>query len=322
MSKDRYNPIMVGIGKKGEWLEGEPFFINEDDPSKIALNPGLREVCLEKGMIGDRKIDVVFPIIHGTLGEDGCLQGFLQMHHLPFVGSSVLGSAVGMDKDIMKRLFLQGGIPCARYITLYHWQKRRPSFEEVKKELGLPLFVKPCNLGSSLGISRCYDAEEYQKAVETAFEFDNKVVVEENIEGREIEVSLLGDEDLLASLPGEIIPPGGFYSYDSKYIQSEETKLVAPVELDEASTSLIQETAKKAFRLLELSGLTRADFFLKKNGEIYLNEVNTLPGFTSISMYSKLLEATGISYPELIDRLLELALKRFAVERKLKRFRG
>lgn len=317
--KDRYRVIPVGISKTGDWLTGDPIFKNENDPSSIALADNLKVVRLEKGKLDGKPIDAVFPIIHGTYGEDGCLQGLLQMQHIPFVGPGVLGSAVGMDKDIMKRLLILDGIKCARHKVLYHWQKTVPSYEEVSSEFGEILFVKPCNLGSSIGISKCKNREEYQKAIAYALEFDKKILVEEFIEGREIELSVLGNETMEVSVPGEIVPGEEFYSYDSKYIDSDKTQLMIPADLDETTTRKLQETAKRAFRLLELEGLTRIDFFVKQNGEIWLNEVNTLPGFTNISMYPKLFEASGIPYPELIDRLIQLAMQRFEVDARLKR---
>jgi len=317
--KDRYQVIPVGISKTGDWLTGDPLFENEDDPSNICLAKGLSPVRLEKGMLEGQVIDAVFPIIHGTYGEDGCLQGVLQMQHVPYVGSGVLGSAVGMDKDIMKRLLIHDEVRCARHKVIYHWHTKRPSYEELAAELGDVLFVKPANLGSSIGISKCRNREEYEKAVEYALLFDKKIIVEEFVEGREIELSVLGNESVQVSIPGEIIPSEEFYSYDAKYIESDTTELRIPAQLEESIVKDLQVTAEKAYRLLELEGLTRIDFFVKRNGEIWLNEVNTLPGFTNISMYPKLWEASGIPYPELIHRLIQLAIERHKVDRNLKR---
>lgn len=319
--KEKYHVIPVGISKSRQWLCGTPFLKNEDDPSTIALADDLKPVRLENGMLDGEKIHAVFPIIHGTYGEDGCLQGLLQMQHIPYVGSGVLGSSIGMDKDIMKRLLLFDGIRCARHRTMYKWQNPLPDYEEVSGELGKTLFVKPCNLGSSIGISKCRNREEYDRAVAFAFEFDKKVLVEEFIPGREIEISVLGNEHPEVSVPGEIIPGGEFYSYDSKYIDSDRTQLKIPAHLDQAVIDEIGNMAKRAFRLLELDGLTRIDFFVKDNGEIYLNEVNTLPGFTKISMYPKLWDYSGIAYPDLIDRLIQLAIDRHTLEQALKRNR-
>ena len=317
--KDKYRVIPVGISKKGNWVTGDPLFINENDPSNIGLAGDLEPAILEKGKLNGQKIDVIFPIIHGTYGEDGCLQGLLQMQHAPYVGSGVLGSAVGMDKDIMKRLLLPAGIRCARHVVISQRRKDRPSYRDISSELGEILFVKPCNLGSSIGISKCRNREGYDRAVEYALEFDKKVIVEEFVDGREIEISVLGNEKVEVSIPGEIIPGEEFYSYNSKYIDSNATELKIPAQLDADVINEIQAVAKKAFLLLELEGMARIDFFVKKNGEVWLNEVNTLPGFTNISMYPKLWEASGIPYPELIDRLLQLAIERYNLEKNLKR---
>ncbi len=320
--KDHYRVVQVGISKTGEWLTGDPLLVNENDPATISLANNLEPVRLEKGHLNGEKIDAVFPIIHGTYGEDGCLQGFLQMQHVPFVGSGVLGSAVGMDKDIMKRLLLFDGINCAKHQIIYSWQETWPSYEEIAAELGEILFIKPCNLGSSIGISKCRNKDEYKKAISFAFQFDTKVLIEEYIEGREIEVSVLGNENAEVSVPGEIIPGGDFYSYDSKYIDSNSTVLKIPAQLKPEISKEIREIAKKAFCLLELSGLSRIDFFVKADGSIWLNEVNTLPGFTNISMYPKLWETSGIPYPDLIHQLIQLAVKKFESEKILIRNRG
>lgn len=319
---DRYRSVLVGIDKSGQWVTGDSLFQNADDPSRISLAEGLEPAILANQSINGRRIDAVFPIIHGTHGEDGSLQGVLQMQHLPYVGSGVLGSAVGMDKDIMKRLFLQAGLNCARHEVIYSWQEKRPEYADLAKRLGPVMFVKPCNLGSSVGISRVNRESAYEPALAQAFEFDNKVIVESLLEGREIEVSVLGNEQPEASVPGEIIPGSDFYSYDAKYIDSGNTRLVIPADMPPGVTLEVQKTAIRAFQLLELAGLARADFFVEENGRIWLNELNTLPGFTNISMYPKLWEASGVPYPELIHRLIQLAIRRFRAEERLKRNRS
>lgn len=319
--RDRYQVISVGIDKTGQWVTGEPLFQNDDDPSRIALAENLRPVKLEDKCLDGVSIDAVFPIIHGTYGEDGALQGLLQMQHLPFVGSGVLGSAIAMDKDVMKRLLLHAGLNCARHVIVYSWQTTRPSYTDLVATLGPVLFVKPCNLGSSVGISKVSQEAEYEKALAYAFEFDSKVIIESFIDGREIEVSVLGNEQVEASVPGEIFPGEDFYSYDAKYINSDRTRLVIPADLSPDRVNEIQDISKKAFRLLELSGLARVDLFIEKSGKIWVNELNTLPGFTNISMYPKLWEASGLTYPELIHRLIQLAIKRFQTEEHLKRNR-
>ncbi|MBU2647050.1 D-alanine--D-alanine ligase [bacterium] len=319
--RDRYRVVMVGIDKSGHWVTGDPLFQNVDDPSSIALAENLEPAKLERRCLNGEKIDAVFPIIHGTHGEDGSLQGLLQMQHLPYVGSGVLGSAVGMDKDLMKRLLLHAGLNCARHVVIYSWQKTPPTYHELAETLGPILFVKPCNLGSSVGISKVSQASEYAKAISYALEFDTKVIVESFIDGREIEISVLGNERTEASVPGEIIPGGDFYSYDAKYIDSGKTRLVIPADLPPDCVLEIQEIAKKSFRLLEMAGMARVDFFVEQDGKIWVNELNTLPGFTNISMYPKLWEATGLPYPELIHRLIQLAINRFQGEERLRRNR-
>ncbi|NQU63831.1 MAG: D-alanine--D-alanine ligase [SAR324 cluster bacterium] len=321
MPTDRYQVIAVGIDKNGQWLTGDPLFQNEDDPSRIALADNLRSAKIENRCLNGVFIDAVFPIIHGTYGEDGALQGLLQMQHVPFVGSGVLGSAMGMDKDVMKRLLLHAGLNCAKYVALYSWQETFPRYRDLVETLGPILFVKPCNLGSSVGISKVSREADYEPALAYAFEFDTKVIVESFIDGREIEVAVLGNEQSEASVPGEIIPGGDFYSYDAKYIDSDKTRLVIPAELSPDCVVEIQDIANKAFRLLELSGLARVDLFVERSGKIWVNELNTLPGFTNISMYPKLWEATGLTYPELIHQLIQLAIKRFQAEAHLKRNR-
>jgi D-alanine-D-alanine ligase len=315
--RDKYRVIPVAISKSGQWLTGDAIFANEDDPSNICLAENLQSATLEHGKLNGQVVDAIFPIIHGTYGEDGCLQGLLQMQHVPYVGAGVLGSAVGMDKDIMKRLLIPEGIRCARHIVVYKWQQDRPTYEETARKLGEILFVKPCNLGSSIGISKCRNQKEFEEALEYALQFDKKVIVEEFVKGREIEVSVLGNEKVEVSVPGEIVPGEEFYSYNSKYIESEATELRIPAVLDSDVIGEIQKTACKAFSLLELDGLSRIDFFVKSGNEVWFNEVNTLPGFTKISMYPKLWEASGIPYPELIHRLIQLAIAKYDLEKSL-----
>lgn len=319
--QDRYQTIAVGISKTGEWLTGDPLFENENDPSRICLSPNLVPTKFENRQVNGQLIDVVFPIIHGTYGEDGCIQGLLQLQHIPYVGSGVLGSSVGMDKDIMKRLFLHAGMNCAKHIVMYRWQMTKPTYSEVATELGEVLFVKPCNLGSSVGISKVTNNDEFKKAIDLALSYDNKILVEECIQGREIEISVLGNDVTEVSVPGEIIPETGFYSYDAKYIDSETTRLEIPAKLEAETIDEIGDMAKVSFRLLELSGLARVDFFVQENGKIWINEVNTLPGFTNISMYPKLWSACGLPYSELIHRLIQLAVERSNREEALIRNR-
>jgi D-alanine-D-alanine ligase len=265
----------------------------------------------------EETIDVVFPILHGPFGEDGTVQGLLKLADIPFVGTGVLASAVGMDKDVMKRLFRDAGLPIGKFKSLKSHEKA-PSFSEMASALGLPIFIKPANMGSSVGVSKVHNEEEYHTALSEAFKFDTKAILEEFIPGRELECSVLGNEEPEASIPGEVISTHEFYSYDAKYIDEKGATLEIPAKLPPETVKQIQDLAIKAFKTLECEGLGRVDFFLKPSGEVIINEINTMPGFTRISMYPKLWEAGGISYSKLIDTLIQLAVKRFEKEKRLK----
>jgi D-alanine-D-alanine ligase len=301
--------------------------LNENNPKLIQLNrsndelalvPGKKEkplinVTTEKQIEG---IDVVFPVLHGPYGEDGTIQGLLKLANIPFVGAGVLGSAIGMDKDVTKRLLRDAGISIAKYITVH--QGDEIDIDEIVRSLGLPLFVKPANLGSSVGISKVKNVNGLMDAIELSFVYDRKIIIEESINGREIECSVLGNEKPIASIPGEIIPTHEFYSYEAKYIDEKGAILEIPAKISETEKRLVQETAIKAFKVLCCEGMARVDLFLKEKGEVLVSEINTIPGFTKISMYPKLWELSGISYGELIDRLIQLALERHDKEQRLK----
>ncbi len=287
LDRKKYQPILIKINKTGPW-----FF------------PKSR-----------RKIDVVFPILHGPFGEDGTVQGLLKLAGLPFVGSSVLGSAVGMDKDVMKRLLRDAGIPIGKFLVL--WEDGRPNYQEIVEKLGSPFFIKPANLGSSVGVHKVKNENEFKTAITDAFQYDRKVLAEEFIDGREIECAVLGNDHPKASVPGEVVVKDEFYSYEAKYLDENGASLEIPAKLPSEIVKQIQNLALKTFQTLSAEGLARVDFFLKKNDEVLVNEINTMPGFTSISMYPKLWEASGIGYTELIDRLIQLALERSEKERKL-----
>ena len=260
--------------------------------------------------------DVIFPVLHGTYGEDGTMQGLLKLANVPFVGAGVLGSAVGMDKDAQKRLLREAGIPVAKFLVFGSHEKI--SFEHVKKELGLPLFIKPANLGSSVGVHKVEDQKQFKSAVKDAFRYDRKILIEEAIVGREIECSVLGNEHPVASMPGEVIPHHNFYSYEAKYIDENGAGLEIPAKLPKAITRRVQETAVRAYKALCCEGMGRVDAFVTEGGMVIINEINTIPGFTKISMYPKMWEASGVSYSELLDRLIALALDRHAKEKNLK----
>jgi D-alanine-D-alanine ligase len=320
LDPEKYEAVPIGIGKDGRWFVGTPAqkmlpdvlrqgqrVLLSADPNVAALMP------LEERGAGSQRVDVIFPVLHGTYGEDGTVQGLLDLAGLPYVGSGVIGSAVGMDKDMQKRLFLQEGLPVGEFLAILRseWEGGRERIlQAVAKKFRFPLFVKPATLGSSVGMSKVHKREELPAALDLAAEFAQKIVVERNIRGREIEVSVLGNDRPQASVPGEIIPHREFYDYTAKYLE-EGTRLEIPAKLSPAQVRRFQEYAARAFRCLECRGMARVDFFLERpSGRIYLNEINTIPGFTSISMYPKLWEASGISFRELVDRLIQLALER------------
>ncbi len=258
-----------------------------------------------------KRVDVVFSIIHGTYGEDGSLQGLLEMLDVAYVGAGVLGSAVGMDKDVQKRLMSQAGIAVAKSWVIKKPQKLRVKF---------PVYVKPVNMGSSVGVSKAKDEKSLGEAIKEAFRYDTKVIIEEEVRGREIEVSVLGNEDPIASVPGEIVPVGHeFYDYEAKYLDENGARLEIPAKLQWSKVAEVQRVAIKAYKTLECCGMARVDMFLTSTGKIVVNEINTLPGFTSISMYPKLWEASGLSYSKLLDRLIELAIEKKRQKDKLKR---
>jgi len=318
LDPEKYEAVPIGIAKDGRWFIGTPAqkmlpdvlrqghrVMLSADPSVGALLP------LEERAAGSQRVDVIFPVLHGTFGEDGTVQGLLDLAGLPYVGSGVIGSAVGMDKDMAKRLFLQAGLPVGEFLAILRseWESGRERIlKAVAKKFRFPLFVKPATLGSSVGMTKVHKREELGAALNLAAEFAQKILVERNIRGREIEVSVLGNDEPKASIPGEIIPHREFYDYTAKYLE-EGTRLEIPAKLPKAQVTRFQDYAVRAFRCLECRGMARVDFFLEKpSGRVYLNEINTIPGFTSISMYPKLWEASGISYRELIDRLIQLAL--------------
>ena len=328
MDPERYRSVPVLIDKQGAWFvlePDEPFsdaLMNAPDPKPLpaerrilldADQGALRLVQRENGTAADT-LDAVFPLVHGPYGEDGTLQGLCKLFQVPFVGPGVFSSAACMDKEVMKRLLEDRGIPVPRYIVCH----RRDGIGEVPAQaearLGLPLFVKPVNLGSSVGISKVRSAEELPRALAHAWQFDARAIVEEFIEGREIECSVLGNRNPVASLPGEILPSHEFYSYDAKYVDPEGAALRIPAELPPETTARVQELAVRSFLALSGEGMARVDFFLEPGGRVLVNELNTLPGFTNISMYPKLWEASGVSCQELVHRLIELGRERFREE--------
>jgi D-alanine-D-alanine ligase len=327
IDKRKYEVIAIGIDKQGRWSYDQgarllrdkqkqvmPF----DDAQLTAILPGAKQSSVVPLSAANLKVDVVFPVLHGPFGEDGTVQGLLKLTNLPFVGASVLGSAIGMDKDVMKRLLRDARVPIGRFHVYGRTSANRINFIRLKKALGQPLFVKPANLGSSVGISKVESRSELEAAVKKAFRFDNKILIEEFIEGREIECSVLGNDNPIASLPGEIVTGHNFYSYDAKYVDDQGSRLEIPAKLPRATVRSVQDIAIKTYKTLCCEGMARVDFFVKTNGEVLVNEINTIPGFTQISMYPKMWDASGIPYPKLIDRLIQLALQRFRREQKLR----
>lgn len=282
LDKNKYKIIKIKIGEDGKW-DGDLM----------------------------KNIDVFFPIVHGTYGEDGSLQGLFELLNVAYVGAGVLGSAVGMDKDVMKRLLLQAKIQVADYVVLRKGEKIG--------EVEFPVFVKPANMGSSVGISKAHDEAELQTAINEAFEYDTKVLIEEAVSGQEVECAVLGNEKPIASVVGEVIPRHEFYDYEAKYIDENGAELIIPARLSKKLADEVRKVAVRAYRVLECSGMARVDMFVTLGGKVVVNEINTLPGFTSISMYPKLWEASGVSYGELLDKLIQLAIEIKQTRDRLKR---
>jgi len=318
LDPDKYEAVPIGITKEGHWLVGAgaqkmlPEVLRSGQRVTMSADPTDAALVRLDGSGGGQRLDVVFPVMHGTFGEDGTIQGLLDLAGLPFVGAGVLGSAIGMDKDVAKRLLQVAKILVVPWIAVRRteWEKNPEAIvQAIEKEFTYPVFVKPATLGSSVGMTKVHSREELAPGLNAAAEFAMKIVVERCMVAREIEVSVLGNSDPQASVPGEIVPHREFYDYAAKYLE-EGTQLLIPADLKPPLVKKFQELAIAAFLALELSGLARVDFFLEKDsGKIFLNEVNTIPGFTSISMYPKLWEASGIPFRDLIDKLIELALE-------------
>jgi D-alanine-D-alanine ligase len=362
IDQNKYEVVPIGITKEGKWvtsgdaerlLTGKPLNYDHErhlragDPEATSAaavlqngeaivvppephQPGASMTPFQSDAPARRaadrgiNVDVIFPVLHGTFGEDGTIQGLLELADIPYVGAGVLGSAAGMDKDIMKSLFRAGGLPIVKHVTVLRseWQSGPKKVQKlVESKLKYPVFVKPANLGSSVGISKARDRKELGPAIDEAAKFDRKIVIEEGVGGkkhkaREIECSVLGNDQPTASVPGEIVPSTEFYDYAAKYLD-EGSQLIIPAKLTKSETKKVRELAVAAFRAVDCSGLARVDFLMDpKSRKIFVNEINTMPGFTSISMYPKLWAATGVTYPELIDQLIQLGLERHAEKKK------
>ena len=361
INKDKYEVVPIGITKDGRWLtagdaesllhgklvlESRQLRAGDPDTTQPAAVLARGEAVVvppepvnrQSGLVpfqtdaaltrraSDRAInvDVIFPVLHGTFGEDGTIQGLLELADIAYVGAGVLGSAAGMDKDVMKSLFIAAGIPIVKHVTILRsaWEKEPKKVEKfVESKLKFPVFVKPANLGSSVGISKAHNRKELGPAIEEAARFDRKIVIEQGVGGkkhkaREIECSVLGNDDPAASVPGEIVPVKEFYDYNAKYLD-EGSELIIPAKLTKTETKRVQELAVRSFKAVDCSGLARVDFLMDpQTRKIYLNEINTMPGFTAISMYPKLWAASGLEYADLIDRLIQLGIERHADKKK------
>lgn len=331
LDTSKYEVVPIGIAPNGRWLsstnalkllkektsiENEPELLLVPDPRKQSLVP-----LSDSGGIPNT-LDVIIPIIHGTYGEDGTLQGLLELADIPYVGAGVLGSALGMDKAIQKELLRCAKIPVAPAVSFLYGEftvHRKKLIAEMERMLHYPMFIKPANSGSSIGISKAHNRKELLDSIQLASQYDRKILVERGIQNaREIECSVLGNDEPLASLPGEIIPSNEFYDYDAKYVDGKSSAVI-PAKIPKAVSKKIQHSAVAAFRVLDCSGMARIDFLVtRRTNKIYLNEINTIPGFTSISMYPKLWQESGISYPELLDRLIQLAIERHQAKKQLK----
>ena len=330
LDRARFEPLLIGIDKAGRWLAQDPqkLLASEGDPRLVRVQPGL-PVHLSAAPAGPTQnptvgqIDVVFPVLHGTLGEDGAVQGLLEVAGIPYVGAGVLGSAIGMDKDVMKRLLREAGIPVTDFRTVRHADFIAEP-DHICRDiaaLGFPLFTKPANAGSSVGVRKVASAAALPDAVRYAFEFDTKILAEAAVAGREIELAVLGGKPPAVSLAGEIVVqhPDGFYSYDAKYLDEHGARLDVPASLSPEELAGAQELALRAFEVLECEGMARVDLFLKADRGLLVNEINTIPGFTAISMYPKLWAVSGVSPTELVTRLIDLALERAAKRQVLRR---
>lgn len=340
LDRERFEPVLVGIDKEGRWLVQEEAGLlgQSRDPRLVRLNQEMPEAQIlphpsdARGAPGTTlqiasgaplAVDVVFPVLHGPMGEDGSVQGLLTLAGVPFVGSGVAGSAVGMDKDLMKRLLAEAQIPIVphRVVRADRWARARRTVVEELAILGAPVFVKPANMGSSVGVSKASTPAEIETAMDLAFAFDDKIVIESGVPGvRELECAVLGNDEPVASRVGEIVVShaDGFYSYDAKYVDEHGASTLIPANVTEDEERAVQSLALRTFAALECAGLARVDFFREASGKLYVNEINTLPGFTNISMYPKLWEASGIGQRELVSRLIDLAVERAGRRRKLK----
>lgn len=321
---EKFDIFPIYITVEGKWVKGPQLQAPVNSIKELEFSPEAAEGKLAPAIFAGKEneggLDVIFPLLHGPNGEDGTVQGLLELLNLPYVGNGVLASAAGMDKVIMKNIFAEAGLAQVDYTAFVRseWEADKAgAYEKVEAKLGYPCFVKPANLGSSVGISKCRNREELEQAFGEAFLFDRKVIVEVGVTAREIEVGVLGNDYPEVSVAGEIVPKTDFYDYKAKY-EDGDTALIIPADIEVETYEKIRDMAVKAFKSLDCSGLVRADFFLAENGTVLINEVNTMPGFTPVSMFPLLWKHTGVEYPELIERLVGLALERYAEKQSIK----
>ncbi|MEM8510555.1 MAG: D-alanine--D-alanine ligase [Bacteroidota bacterium] len=328
IDKEQFDVVLLGVDRTGKWRFNQEYSLNKMDLSSIDYFEKSKTVRLESrdgkvflvNKLGNTSIayfDVAFPIIHGSFGEDGTMQGIFKSLDIPFVGADILGSAICLDKDITKRLLRDSNIPIADFITVYKEDKQTLVFEEVIEKLGVPFFVKPCNTGSSVGVSRVADKTSFQAAVNNAFKYDKKIVLEEAIVGKELECAILGNQSPVASVLGEIRPAQDFYTYEAKYQDSNGAKMTISAEIPTDVSDRLRQIAIKAYKITCCEGMARVDFFLKNDNTFVVNEINTIPGFADASMYPKLWIASGVSYADLIAKLIGLAIDKYQKNQEL-----
>lgn len=330
LDHDKYDLVLIGIDKTGKWYlqtgaeehlsETGSLPLKSDETLRVSVVPADGFYCCGKKL----NVDFVFPVLHGTFGEDGTVQGLLDLVEVPYAGAGVLGSSVGMDKEIIKKIWVAEGLDTVPFISLNREQAEDSGFSMddfivgVENKYGFPVFIKPVRAGSSVGISKAATKAEFLKAVPEAFRFDSRIMIEPAVDAREIECSVIGNMTAEAYLPGEIAPTHAFYDYEAKYIDENGAALLIPAEIDDEMSSLVRETAVKAYLAAGIEGMARVDFFIdRKSGKLLLNEVNTIPGFTNISMFSKMCEAGGLPYPKMLDKLIELGEQRFKIRSEL-----
>jgi D-alanine-D-alanine ligase len=325
LDHEKFDIYPVYITEEGEWIKGPLLNGPVDSVKELAFSRGeaLPPTALAPTLFqaeNKEGFDVIFPLLHGPNGEDGTVQGLLELLNLPYVGNGVLASSAGMDKVVMKNIFAQAGLNQVKYVWFIRadWENsKEATYEKIEKEIGYPCFVKPANLGSSVGISKCANRDQLAAAFREAFQYDRKIIIEEGITAREVEMGVLGNDYPECSVVGEIVPKVEFYDYKAKY-EDGNTALIIPAEITANEYNTLRDMAVKAFKALDCSGLVRADFFLTKEGKAYINEVNTMPGFTPVSMFPLLWKQSGVEYPKLIERLVELAIERHAEKQKIK----